>query len=210
MYENLEKFRFFVYNNIRQIQRYSFVLSKIINSYKYNSENRIWTLGDFPLGLRVSPHYFGKIKAKDKNKVTKFFITSNFYRNYSILISATEKLKDENINFEVVVIGKFKTFSNKKLPEKLRKNFKFKYKVSYLELYKEVFNCDYIIINLDPIYEGDLIYLTTKVTGSISLVYGFFKPAIIHTKYAKKYNLTLKNSFIYNFGTSNIFFVLFL
>ena len=104
---------------------YNFI--KSMNFTKYHLVNKIWTLGSFPNSLRISPHYFGKIQIKDKNKITKFFITSTINRNYKFLISASEELKKQNMNFEVVVVGKFYDFTIKDLPEHLKSNYRFRY-----------------------------------------------------------------------------------
>ena len=175
---------------------YNFI--KSMNFTKYHLVNKIWTLGSFPNSLRISPHYFGKIQIKDKNKITKFFITSTINRNYKFLISASEELKKQNMNFEVVVVGKFYDFTIKDLPEHLKSNYKFRYFVTYFELYKEVFSSDFIIINLDPNNKADINFSKIRVSGSFSLSLGFFKPALINVEFAKIYNLTSNNSLIYN------------
>ena len=56
---------------------------------KFYKQNRIWSLGNLKNALYVNPHYFGNIKIKNKNKRTKFFITSSVERNYKDLISAS-------------------------------------------------------------------------------------------------------------------------
>ena len=59
-------------------------------------------------------------------------------------------IKAENLEFQVIVVGKWKTFTAKNISEKIKENFTFKYNISYSELYNEVNNSDFIIINLDP------------------------------------------------------------
>ena len=175
---------------------YKFI--KSMNLTNYYLINKIWTLGNFPNSLRISPHYFGKIQLRDKNKVTKFFITSTINRNYKFLISASDELKKQKFNFEVVVVGKFYDFTIKDLPEQLKSNYKFRYLVTYFELYKEVLSSDFIIINLDPSNMADREFSKIRVSGSLSLSLGFFKPALINGEFAKLYNLTSNNSLIYN------------
>ena len=146
----------------------------------------------------INPHYFGNIKIKEKNKKTRFFITSTAHRNYKNLIISLKKLKKENYNFDLIVTGRSKRFGSEKIPKIIEKNIIFKCKVSYIELYKDIESSDYIIIPLNPKSENDIQYKTTKVTGSIQLVYGFLKPAIINENFSEFYQLNDKNSLIYN------------
>ena len=80
---------------------------------KYFAQNRIWTLGNISKGIQVNPHYFGNIKIKEKNKKTRFFITSTAYRNYKNLIESVKKLKKENFNFDL--LRKFQKLLKKNL-----------------------------------------------------------------------------------------------
>ena len=106
-------------------------------------------------------------------------------------------IKAENLEFQVIVVGKWKIFTVKNISEKIKENFTFKYNISYSELYNEVNNSDFIIINLDPNNKNDKAFKTIRVTGSTQLVYGFLKPAIINTKFAPIYYFNQENSFIY-------------
>ena len=148
----------------------------------------------------INPHYFGNFKNnnKSKNKITRFFITSTTRRNYQPLISAVEKLKEENLEFHVIVVGKFNTFTINNISEKLLENFTFKYNIPYEDLYYEVNNSDYIIINLDPNSIIDEPFRKTRVSGSIQLSYGFLKPVIINKYFADIFNFNSNNSFIYD------------
>ena len=188
--------------NLLNVNNSIFVFHEIswadIYYIKYFAQNRIWTLGNISKGIQVNPHYFGNIKIKGKNKKTRFFITSTAYRNYKNLIESVKKLKKENFNFDLIVTGRSKRFGSKKIPKIIKKNFIFKYKVSYSELYKYIQSSDYIIIPLDPNSENDILYKTTKASGSIQLVYGFLKPAIINENFSEFYQLNDKNSLLYN------------
>jgi hypothetical protein len=161
------------------------------------NRKQTWCLGNFTHWIQVNPHYFGNIYSKKKNKITRFFITSTIDRNYEYLISAVEAIKTEKLEFQVVVVGKWNTFTEYNISDKVRENFIFKYNISYSELYNEVNNSDFIIINLDPLNIKDHAFKTRRVTGSAQLVYGFLKPAIIHKKFASIYNLNQYNSFVY-------------
>ena len=145
----------------------------------------------------LNPHYFGNICIRKKNRITRFFIISTIKRNYECLISAAEIIKAENLEFQVIVVGKWNTFTEKNISEKIKENFIFKYNISYSELYNEVNNSDFIIINLDPNNKQNNDFKTNRVTGSAQLAYGFLKPVIINAKFAPIYYFNKENSFIY-------------
>lgn len=189
--------------NLINIQHSFFVFHHLEYLYSLPDEvklkqKQIWTLGNFNNSIQVNPHYFGNIIPKIKNKITKFFITSTKDRNYEHLISAVEKIKNENLDFHIIVVGKWNTFTKNNISEKVKDNFTFKYNISYSELYNEVNNSDFIIINLDPNKNGDDAFKKTRVSGSVQLAYGFLKPVIINNNFAKIYNFNSNNSFIYN------------
>ena len=125
-------------------------------------------------------------------------MTSSLGRNYKYFVECVERLKEENFNFEIIVTGRSTAFNIKMISDNLIDNFIFKHKVSYSELYKAVDISDYIIIPITPNDRFSNDYRTFKVTGSIQLVYGFLKPALIHQEFSKFYNLDHKNSLIYN------------
>ena len=182
---------------------YSFFVShdtkyEKINYLKYSKQNRIWTLGNFSRGLYVNPHYIGYIKIPKKNKKVRFYLTSTPKRNYKYLVQSITRLKRENLNFEIIVTGRSKTFTSKNISKYLNDIFIFKNEVSYYEMFKLVENSDYIIIPLNPKNKNDNEYKYRRVTGSIQLVYGFLKPAIINKDFSSFYYLNNKNSLIYN------------
>ena len=183
------------------IYEFTFIKNSGISNF-YN-QNRIWSLGNLKNTLYVNPHYYGDIKIRNKNKRTKFFITSTIKRNYKDLILAAEKIKKENLDFEVIVIGKEKTFSKKELSENLKENFKFKYQVIFKDLYEAIYSSDYIIINLYPHYKNNDIFRSKRLTGALQLSFGFLKPPLIHYRFAEFYNMSSKNSFL--FDNSNFY-----
>jgi len=166
----------------------------------FSTQNRIWTLGHFSRGLYVNPHYFGNIKMNEKNKKVRFFITSTPGRNYKYLIEAVKRLKQKNYNFDIIVLGRSKKFkfNSKSIPQNLNDTFIFKFETSYSELYKSVESSDYIIIPLDSNNKIDREYKFRRVTGSMQLIYGFLKPAIINKDFSDFYLLSRNNSLIYN------------
>ena len=245
-FENKDKIRLFIYDNLKQIRNYAKVLRSYFRSYSYiviqtlstktfgtisklglnrngkviyifhftyyykilhfssiKNKNRVWTLGNFSVGLQVVPFYIGNLKLKNKNKRTRFFTVSTVSRQYNYLISAFEKLKDNNFDFDVIVVGKVKRFSTKNISEKLKDNFIFNYKVNYETLYKLVYSSDYIIITLDPDDKKNRIFKNKKVTGSAQLSLGFIKPALINKYFQDKYDMNEENSF--PFDKKNIY-----
>jgi hypothetical protein len=169
----------------------------------FNNQNRIWSLGNLKNALYVNPHYYGDIKIRNKNNRTKFFLVSTSERNYKDLIFAAEKLKNENLEFEVIVIGREEAFSTKNISENLKENFKFKYNVKFKELYEAVESSDYIIINLYPNYKNNDLFRRNRLTGSSQLSFGFYKLALIHKSFAGFYNMSSENSFL--FDNSNFY-----
>ena len=183
----------FFYLNLLNLNNTIFVFQNMIyadaNYSKFFETNRAWTLGNISKGLQVNPHYFGNIQIKDKNEKSIFFITSTKKRNYTCLVQSALKLKRDNLNFEIIVVGWRKFFNFKNIPNYIADNFSFKYNISFDELYKEINKSDFIIIPFDPNSKYDESYRTTRVSGSIQLVYGFLKPIIIDKDYAKFYSL---------------------
>jgi len=193
-FENLGFFQ--MNNSIFVVHQFEYINSTGITSLC--NQNRVWSLGNLKNTLMVNPHYFGDFKIRNKNNITKFFLTSTGGRNYNDLVLAAEKLKNENLNFEVIVVGKVRAFTDKILSENLKSYFKFKYRVIFKELYEAVDSCDYIIINLYPNYEYNDQFRTVKLTGASQLSLGFLKPAFIHKDFAEFYNRSSENSFLFD------------
>ena len=125
-------------------------------------------------------------------------MTSSYKRNYKDLIESSVRLKKENYNFEIIITGRSNDINSNKIPKILKNIFVFKHQTSYFEMYKLIESSDYIIIPLDPNSEYDKEYKKIKATGSIQLVLGFLKPAIINQYFSTFYNLNNNNSLIYN------------
>ena len=97
-----------------------------INYLEYYKQNRIWTIGNFSIGLQVNPHYFGNINIKDKRDKVVFFMTSSYKRNYKDLIESSVRLKKENYNFEIIITGRSNDINSNKIPKILKNIFVFK------------------------------------------------------------------------------------
>ena len=170
---------------------YSLPFTNLLNNYQK------WSLGNFSLGIQVNPHYFGEMKLKSKNNITRFFITSTINRKYDFLISAAQLLKEESQKFHIIVVGKTLTFNKAQIPRKLKNKFTFKYNIQYHELYKEVYESDFIIINLEPDNTEDVNFHKIRVTGSAQLAYGFLKPVLINEYFSNFYGFNYSNALIY-------------
>ena len=133
------------------------------------------------------------MEINEKNKITRFFLTSTINRNYKPLIDSVNKLAKGNFNFEIVVTGRSYTFNQAKIPRKASNKFIFKHGVEYSELYRLVKSSDFIIILLDPKSSYDNLFNRSRVTGSFQLSIGFLKPCIINKQYSKFYNLNHEN-----------------
>ena len=165
----------------------------------FHNKIRSWTLLNFTnSALSVNPHYFGYIKRREKNKITRFLIVSTCGRNYEQLISASYKLKIEKFKFQIIVTGRCLTLSDLNVPNNIKGHFIFSNSISYLNLLKIVETIDFIIINLRSDNPGDKDYNNGKSTGSAQLAYGFLKPCLINSYFAETYGMNNDNSFIFN------------
>ena len=117
---------------------------------------------------------------------------------FNNLISASLKLKKENLDFEIVVIGKTKRLSVDDINNQLLDNYIFNYRVNFTTLYRLVDSSDFILITLDPDNKKDISYKNQRVTGAIQLSYGFFKPVLMNDYYKTIYNITKENSLLYS------------
>ena len=175
----------------------------------FHNNIRSWTLLNFTnLALGVNPHYFGNIKLRDKNKVTRFFIVSTGNRNYERLISASDTLKNENYQFQVVVTGRNKALNEQKIPNNIKEKFLINLNLSYENLLKIIETIDFVVITLDRKNPGDNTYNNGRSTGSAQIAYGFLKPCIINTDFAKTYRMNNENSLIFNDSKDSFYFAM--
>ena len=175
----------------------------------FHNKIRSWTLLNFTnLALEVNPHYFGKIKLRDKNRITRFFIVSTRKRNYDQLISASDTLKNENFQFQVVVIGRVQTLNPQRIPNNIKDNFLFNFYLSYYKLMKIIETIDFIIITLDRKNPGDNTYINGRSTGSAQIAYGYLKPCLINIDFSKTYGMNNENSIIFNYSKDSLYFAM--
>jgi hypothetical protein len=110
-------------------------------------------------------------------------------------INATEKLANEDLDFEILAIGRWEIES---IPENILKYFDIKPRLPFDEMYGELENSDFFLPLLDPTNESHFRYTKTGVTGGAQLVYGFLKPPVVCRDFAKFYSWDEKNSIIYD------------
>jgi hypothetical protein len=175
----------------------------------FHNKIRSWTLLNFTnLALEVNPHYFGKIKLRDKNKITRFLIVSSKKRNYTRLISASEILKKENFPFQVIVTGKFLTLNSQIIPNNIKDKFLFNLYLSYNNLMKIIETIDFILITLERKNPRDNTYNKGRATGRAQIAYGFLKPCLINSDFAKTYDMNNENSIIFNNSKYSLYFAM--
>ena len=160
---------------------------------------RLLTLGRFSRGTMVNPHYFGKIRVSPKNSTTRFIVVGNITerrKRHSLIFDAISRLKAAGIdNFEIVIVGGGGSLGH--IPGGIRSHIHMRGRLDYPEMYDEMEKADFYLPLLDPDNESHNRYITTGVTGSALLIYGFLKPCLIHGKFAAFYGFNKANSIIY-------------
>lgn len=175
----------------------------------FHDKIRSWTLLNFTnLALEVNPHYFGRIKLRDKNKITRFFIVSTKGRNYDQLLSASGILKNENFQFQVVVTGRSHALNAQRIPNNIKDKFLFNFYLSYYNLLKIIETIDFIIITLDSKIPLDNTYNNGRSTGSAQIAYGYLKPCLINSDFTKTYGMNDDNSIIFNDLKDSFYFAM--
>ena len=147
----------------------------------------------------LNPHYFGEIQITPKSKdKTRFIVVGGINKNnknYDLLLQCTKELLEYNTNFEITIIG----LSGKiDIPDELANYIKFKGKLPFAEMYKEMEKADFFLPLLDPSNEWHRRYLNETTTGSRQLILGFLKPCLINEEFANAYAFTRDNSIIYS------------
>lgn len=169
------------------------------NLQECERNKQIITLAEFSRGIMVNPHYFGKYKTHDhKNDITKFIVVGGVNqakKNYHLLIDVLRKLQNQNINCQITVIGDGKL---KNMPANMHKYFKFLGRLDFPDMFAEMEQADFFLPLLDKNNQEHLRYITTGVTGSVQLIYGFAKPCLIQDKFAEFYGFDENNAIVYD------------
>ena len=162
-------------------------------SYKING---IVMLGKFPGATFVNAHNFGDIKLMPKHKKTTFVVVGNivpFRKNFDMLVDAVTKLARAGLDFRVVCIGSG-TFP---MPDDVRPFIETTGRLNFPDVFAQMEAADFFLPLLDPTNPDHDRYITTGVTGSAQLIYGFAKVPLIHEKFAPFYRFDKSNSIIY-------------
>lgn len=146
----------------------------------------------------VNAHYFGEVKITPKNDITTFITIgelSQKRRNCDLLINSVKQLVEQGTNnFKVEVIG---NGSLENLPKNIQQYFDIKGRLDFPQMFKIIENADYFLSLLDPAVEAHKRYMQDGTSGTFQLVYGFFKPCLIHKTFADIYNFTSEESIVY-------------
>lgn len=160
-------------------------------------QNQIISLANFTKGIMINPHYFCEYSLLPKNDATTFITigaVTEHRKNYNMLFSAVRELILQNYKFKIIVISRNKA---KNMPKNVRPYITFKQNLNFPDMYDEIIKSDFFLPLLDPKIKNQERYITTGVTGSTQLIYGFSKPCLIHEKFAKYYLFDEKNSIVY-------------
>lgn len=172
------------------------------DSLGYYNDKRLFTVSGFDFKSKptvmLASIYFGKVETKKAfNNFVRFIVVGSvtkYAKNHDLIIEATEKLLEKNINnFEIVVIGK----GTINIPKKCRKNIKFFGDLDFKNMYREMEKAHYFLPLLDPTIETHKHYMNETSTGSRQLILGFLTPCIINEEFAKIYHFNESNSITY-------------
>ena len=97
-------------------------------------------------------------------------------------------------NFSVIIVGEGELG---KIPGHLRPFLHVAGKLDFPAMYEAMRRADYFLPLLDPGNPAHNRYITTGVTGSAQLVYGFAKIPVIHEKFASFYGFNDRNALLY-------------
>lgn len=126
-------------------------------------QGRLLTLGSFPKGTMVNPHFFGEIPPAPRNREPVFITVGSLSaqrKNHNLLIEALQTIYHEgHRDFSVIIVGEGELGE---IPGHLRP-----------------------------------FLLTTGITGSALLIYGFAKIPVIHEKFASFYGFNDRNALLY-------------
>ena len=161
-------------------------------------QGRLLTLSSFPRGMMVNPHFFGEIPPAPRNREPVFITVGSLSaqrKNHELLVEALETVCNEGYrNFSVIIVGEGELG---KIPGHLRPFLHVAGKLDFPAMYEAMRRADYFLPLLDPGNPAHNRYITTGVTGSAQLVYGFAKIPVIHEKFASFYGFNDRNALLY-------------
>ncbi len=116
---------------------------------------------------------------------------------YPVLSAMPQHFRSQ---IKITVIGQNKP----QIPEALSDIFDLRGRCSYQELFQTILSCHAILMLLDPENNDHLRYCSGVVSGNINLSYGFHCPVIIESKFARCYDISNENGFVYE-GNDKLF-----
>ena len=171
---------------------------KPFHEQMFLNDKRLIVLGHFKRGIMVNPHYFGDFPKHQKNQLCRFVVVGGIdpkRKNHALLLETLLKLLDQNETaFKMVVIGRGHM---QKIPSRLRSFVEMKGFLNFPDLFQEMQKADFFLPLLDPHSKEHERYITTGVTGSAQLIYGFGTPPVIHQKFAEFYGFNKQNAIVF-------------
>lgn len=165
----------------------------------FEQEGRLLTLGAFRQGTMVNPHSFGQVSITIRNPKPEFITVgalSAERKNHSLLLEALTDLYNAGFkDFSVTIVGEGKTGE---IPEHLRPFLNITGKLDFPSMFAVMERADYFLPLLDPANPAHERYISTGVTGSAQLIYGFAKIPLIHEKFASFYRFDAQNALLYD------------
>ncbi len=160
--------------------------------------DRVIMLGKFSVGHMVNSHYFGPVERRAKNAITRFVMIGTIspeIRNHQQLISTLCELKREGLAFDVYVIGRG---NMEAIPSEIQQHVHIMGRLNFPDMYQQLREADFIIAGLDAENPDHDRYITTGVTGTAQLCYGFEIIPIIEEKFAGFYGFDSENAIVYH------------
>lgn len=164
----------------------------------FEQEGRLLTLGTFHKGIMVNPHSFGQISITIRNPKPEFITVgalSAERKNHGLLFEALTELYHAGFkDFSVTIVGEGEMGE---IPEHLRPFLNITGKLDFPSMFAAMERADYFLPLLDPTNPAHERYISTGVTGSAQLIYGFAKIPLIHEKFASFYRFDAQNALLY-------------
>lgn len=170
---------------------------------RFIDSHRVFMLNEFSLKNKKINElyltYIGKIQQQPKNKKTTFISVGRQEPNVKDLLSmydACRTLLNENYkNFHIILVGKVsESFF---IPEDLKEYITITGPLSYPKMILELERSDFLLYLLNSQNKVHRRYKDECVSGSVALMYGANKPAIIEEEFASSYSLNNTNAIVY-------------
>ena len=150
----------------------------------------------------VNPHFFGQVSTTPRNREPVFITVGSLSperKNHTLLLHALQTLYDAGYkNFSVLIVGEGNLVE---IPDHLRPLLHVTGRLDFPSMYAAMEQADYFLPLLDPDNPAHDRYISTGVTGSAQLIYGFVKIPVIHEKFASFYGFNDRNALLYGSET---------